>query len=86
MSYFSKIWTWVLVIEHQNFLPLSTCLGNMKNNFFSKKKAVFQKLSIFSKFVKTNYNLKLIILSGKIAYKYKQIFGTYNYKQKLIIS
>ena len=35
--------------------------------------------------MKGDYNKKLIILSWKIAYKRKQFFGAYDYKQKLII-
>ena len=52
----------------------------MENNFFLEKKAVFQKSSMFGKFVKTDYKSKLIILSWKIAYKHKQFFETYDYK------
>ena len=38
--------------------------GKLGKQFFHKKEeAIFQKSSMFGKFVKINYNIKLIILS-----------------------
>ena len=54
--------------------------GKHGKQLFLRKKVVFQKSSMFGKFVKIDYNLKLIILSWKIAYKHKQFFGAYDYK------
>ena len=59
--------------------------GNMLLNSFFRKKAVSKKVILFGKRLEIDYNQNMIILSWKTAYNYKQNFGAYDYKQKLII-